>query len=161
MTGAPVIPRFAGPGRRLAAFGIDVLLVYLVSMIVTLAAMVVGWLPAATSPGAAKAPWQMEAVAYFLSFAVTVALWVRFGGTPGKRLMECRIVDARTLKPVSPGQAVVRCLGYMISALPLGLGFLWIAWDRRKQGFHDKLAGTVVLHDDTVPSLDVLQREVL
>jgi uncharacterized RDD family membrane protein YckC len=42
----------------------------------------------------------------------------------------------------------VRYLGYFVSALPLGLGFFWVAWDKRKQGFHDKLAKTVVIHED-------------
>ena len=29
----------------------------------------------------------------------------------------------------------------------LGLGFLWVGWDKRKQGFHDKLANTVVIRN--------------
>jgi len=27
------------------------------------------------------------------------------------------------------------------------LGLVWVAFDRRKQGWHDKLAGTVVIRD--------------
>ena len=42
------------------------------------------------------------------------------------------------------GVAVVRALGLLLSIVPLGLGFLWIAWDEHKQGWHDKIAGTVV-----------------
>ncbi len=38
-----------------------------------------------------------------------------------------------------------RYLGYFASTIPLCLGFLWIAFDKRKQGWHDKLAGTVVI----------------
>ena len=41
--------------------------------------------------------------------------------------------------------AFLRWIGYMLSSLPLNLGFLWVAFDARKQGFHDKLAGTVVI----------------
>ncbi|RYY81863.1 MAG: RDD family protein, partial [Comamonadaceae bacterium] len=36
-------------------------------------------------------------------------------------------------------------LAYFVSAIPLCIGFLWVAWDPRKQGWHDKLAGTVVV----------------
>jgi len=47
--------------------------------------------------------------------------------------------------PPSLGQAIGRYLAYFVSALVLGLGFIWIAFDTRKQGWHDKLAGTVVV----------------
>jgi uncharacterized RDD family membrane protein YckC len=42
------------------------------------------------------------------------------------------------------GVAVIRALGLLLSIVPLGLGFLWIAWDEQKQGWHDKIAGTMV-----------------
>lgn len=46
--------------------------------------------------------------------------------------------------PVTPGVAVVRALGLLLAIVPLGLGFLWIAWDKDRQGWHDKIAGTTV-----------------
>ena len=60
-------------------------------------------------------------------------------------LFKSVIVDANTLSAPSTSQNIIRYLGYFISFLPLGLGFLWIAFDKRKQGWHDKLAGTVVI----------------
>lgn len=74
-----------------------------------------------------------------------VALWIRFASTPGKMAFKGKIVDADTFEPVSNGRLVLRYIGYFVSVLPLGLGFLWVAWDKRKQGFHDKIAGTVVI----------------
>jgi uncharacterized RDD family membrane protein YckC len=59
-----------------------------------------------------------------------------------------KIIDAKTGKPPSTGSLVARYFGYIVSAMPLMLGFVWIAVDRRKQGFHDKIAGTVVVYDD-------------
>ena len=82
---------------------------------------------------------------YVLPVMLIVFCWRRFAGTPGKLLMRCQVVDATTGRRVGLWQALVRCMAYLISMLPLGLGFLWIAWDRRKQGFHDKLAGTLVI----------------
>ncbi|HAG92928.1 MAG: RDD family protein [Pseudomonadales bacterium] len=82
-----------------------------------------------------------------LPFILVVALWVRFASTPGKMAFKGKIVDANTFEEVSGGRLVVRYLGYFVSILPLGLGLFWIAWDKRKQGFHDKLAGTVVIID--------------
>ena len=58
------------------------------------------------------------------------------------------IVDARTGKAPSKGQLIGRYFAYYLSLLPLGLGFLWIAWDQRKQGWHDKIAGTVVIRPE-------------
>ncbi|MHB1512211.1 MAG: RDD family protein [Acidiferrobacter sp.] len=76
----------------------------------------------------------------------SVVFWVKFLGTPGKLLLSCHLVDAHTLGPLSVNQALLRNLGYLVSYATLGLGFLWIAWDARKQGFHDKIAGSVVLY---------------
>ncbi|HUW97927.1 MAG TPA: RDD family protein [Acidiferrobacter sp.] len=76
----------------------------------------------------------------------SVVFWVRYLGTPGKLLWHCHVVDAHTLGPLTVSQSLLRNLGYLVSWGTLGLGFLWIAWDKRKQGFHDKIAGSVVLH---------------
>ena len=83
-----------------------------------------------------------------LPAVATIAFWVFVGATPGKILFECRVVDARTGRPPGWARATVRYLCYFVSLVPLGLGFLWIAWDKRKQGWHDKLAGTLVVVED-------------
>lgn len=80
-----------------------------------------------------------------LPLTLLVGLWSWLGATPGKLLMGCRVVNAADGKPVSMRQATLRAFGYLASLLPFYLGFLWIAWDRRKQGFHDKIAHTVVI----------------
>jgi len=76
---------------------------------------------------------------------IFVLFWVYKNATPGKMLFKAVIVDAKTLRAPSASQNIIRYLGYYISLFPLGLGFLWIAFDKRKQGWHDKLAGTVVI----------------
>jgi uncharacterized RDD family membrane protein YckC len=60
-------------------------------------------------------------------------------------LVSARVVDAKTGNSLSVGQSIGRYLAYFVSTIPLCLGFLWIAFDPRKQGWHDKLAGTVVV----------------
>jgi len=85
-----------------------------------------------------------------IALAVGVAIvsfWRYFGATPGKLAVGVKIVDARTGGAPPTGRLVVRLLCYLVSALPLYLGFLWIALDRRKQGWHDKIAGTVVVQE--------------
>ncbi|MBC8739828.1 RDD family protein [Paraburkholderia sp. UCT31] len=77
---------------------------------------------------------------------MTGVMWAIWSTSPGKRALGIRIVDAYDGSPMTREQAVLRTLGYVVSALPFGLGFLWVAFDTRKQGWHDKLAGTVVIH---------------
>ncbi len=60
-------------------------------------------------------------------------------------LISAKIVDARTYGPPSAGQLVGRYFAYIPAMLFLMLGIIWVAFDKRKQGWHDKLAGTVVI----------------
>ena len=80
-----------------------------------------------------------------------ILFWIYKAATPGKMAVGLRIVDARTGKHPSTGQLIGRYFAYYVSLLPLGLGYFWILWDPKKQGFHDKLAGTVVLRRQRTP----------
>ena len=82
--------------------------------------------------------------------AFVLGFWFLLSTTPGKLVINAYIVDAKTLGKPRPWQLVVRYLGYYLSILTLMLGFLWVAFDRRKQGLHDKLAGTVVIRGKPV-----------
>ena len=84
-------------------------------------------------------------ISWGLPTLAIVLFWVYKSASPGKMFFSARIVDAETGRDPSARQCVVRYLGYFVSAVPLGLGFLWIVFDHRKQGWHDKLAGTVVI----------------
>lgn len=76
---------------------------------------------------------------------VFVLFWIFKSATPGKMLFKIFIVDSRTLGKAKAHQNIIRYLGYFLSLIPFGLGFLWIAIDHRKQGWHDKIANTVVI----------------
>jgi uncharacterized RDD family membrane protein YckC len=89
-------------------------------------------------PADALISWGLPAIAVIL-------FWLKKQATPGKMIVSARVVDAVTGQTMSTGQSIGRYLGYFVSALPLGLGLLWVAWDPKKQGWHDKLAGTVVV----------------
>ncbi|MFA7387979.1 MAG: RDD family protein, partial [Thiohalobacteraceae bacterium] len=81
------------------------------------------------------APAGIAAWLGWLSIPVLVWLfWWAYQGTPGKLLMGCRIVDARSSAPARPVQLLMRLFGYLLSLAPAGLGFLWILWDGRRQG---------------------------
>lgn len=82
---------------------------------------------------------------WIIPTVAVILFWRNKQATLGKMAMRAKIVDADTGGVPSTRQDIIRHLGYLVSLLPLGLGYLWIALDSRKQGFHDKLAGTVVV----------------
>ena len=91
-------------------------------------------------------------VTYVFPAVVVVAFWRYYSATPGKMAIRAVIVDARTGQRPSIGQLTGRYLAYYPSFLVFGLGLLWVAWDARKQGWHDKLAKTVVVRKNTTDS---------
>jgi len=65
--------------------------------------------------------------------------WKYRSATPVQDAGSAKIVDARTGGRPSFGQFLIRFFAYLVSTVPLGLGFVWIAFDPRKQRWHDKL----------------------
>ena len=68
----------------------------------------------------------------------------KFSWTIGKRILGLRVISAEKRK-ISWGQSILRELMFNIGFNVLGLGSLWIAFDKKKQGWHDKIAGTYVI----------------
>ena len=81
-----------------------------------------------------------------LAVIILLVLWCKKQASIGKMAISAKIVDARTGGVPTKGQLIGRYFAYTLSALPLGLGFLFIAFDSKKQGWHDKLAGTAVIY---------------
>jgi uncharacterized RDD family membrane protein YckC len=79
------------------------------------------------------------------AFALNMAYFTFFigtrGQTPGKMVCGLKVVRLDGT-PVGFAQAALRTLGYYLNHFTLCLGFLWVAFDSRKQGLHDKIAGT-------------------
>jgi uncharacterized RDD family membrane protein YckC len=80
-----------------------------------------------------------------LPAVIIILFWMARQATPGKMLFGARIVDASSGLPLRFGQACMRYLGYYISTLFMCMGFIWVGFDPRKQGWHDKLAHSVVV----------------
>lgn len=107
-----------------------------------LRAMSVGELVSQTD--VVSGPWGFLIRWVFPPIAI-ILFWIYRQATPGKMLFAARVVDADTGNNLTVGQSIGRYFAYFVSSLPLCLGFLWVAFDARKQGWHDKLAGTVVI----------------
>jgi len=85
----------------------------------------------------------------FPSFVVII-FWIISSATPGKMVLKLKIVSAETFGPVKKHNLLLRYMAYLISAAPLCLGYLWIAFDKKKQGWHDKIANTVVIYTGNI-----------
>ena len=81
-------------------------------------------------------------------FAAGVHYWRR-GTSLGKSLLGLQVRNATTFAPVGFWTMAIReTVGKWLSGLLFGLGWFWILIDKRNQGFHDKLMGTVVIQVD-------------
>jgi uncharacterized RDD family membrane protein YckC len=133
------LPDYAGFGPRALAFLLDAVIV----TVVVVPVMVLGF-------GVQEMPTEnsWELLVLLAVAAAAIGFWRAFGATPGKIALGLKIVDARTGQAPGFGQFILRFLCYFVSAFPLYLGFVWAAFDRRKQGWHDKIARTIVIHSE-------------
>ncbi|MGG1660601.1 RDD family protein [Brevibacillus sp. NRS-1366] len=72
--------------------------------------------------------------------------WVK-GQTLGKVITGIRVISARQARAnLSAGQVILReVIGKMLASLPFGLGYMWVGWNHKKQGWHDLIAKTYVV----------------
>lgn len=131
----------AGFWRRFCAVMLDVLLFFVfitIPVSLTMGSVML-------STGSEQLNWVNVTFGYILPFLLTLWFWQKFLGTPGKMLMGIQIVDFNTGRRASVMKSTVRYVAYLVSMIPLGLGFLWVAFDKNKRGFHDHLSGTAVI----------------
>ncbi len=129
---------YGGAGERLLAYIIDGLLVFVANIVLA----IVGVLMIIVMP--------VVGLLFFLAlFVVDIAyfpyFWKTRGQTPGMRQFQLYVVRDRDGGPITSGQAVLRLIGYWIDGVVFYLGFIWILIDSRKRGWHDLIAGTVVI----------------
>ncbi|MBI4322574.1 MAG: RDD family protein [Chloroflexi bacterium] len=80
-----------------------------------------------------------------ISSAYYIIRTVRKGATYGKLMLKYQVVDSARRR-IGYKRACLRYLvGYFVSGVPFGLGFLWIVRDARKRAWHDIIAGTYVM----------------
>jgi|SRR5215213_6727166 len=133
----PSGPR-AGFWQRFAALILDGLVLAVPSIIVVVA---VG------SGGLANLITTLIGIAYYVYFEGGPT-----GQTLGKKALGIRVYDFRGGGgPIGYGRAFVRYLVRIVSSIPLFLGYFWMLWDKEKQTWQDKAAGSVVVPTDAYP----------
>jgi uncharacterized RDD family membrane protein YckC len=139
----PGVQSFAGFWKRLAASLIDVFINLLIGIIV---GGTVGFLMGASG-------YEMEAIEALANVAGYLASWIYFAAfessegqaTPGKKALGIKVTDLNG-KRISFGRASGRFFAKYLSAALLCIGFVMIAFTKRKQGLHDMIAGCLVVN---------------
>ncbi len=138
-----------GFGRRFLAYFLDGIILNLVTLCVIFGVILGGGAIAGQNKDAASAITILaQCLGFLIGVAYFVGFWATTGQTLGKMAMGIKVISTDG-SPVSRGKAFLRYLGYIVSGLVLSLGFIWAAFDEKRQGWHDKIAGTYVVPKDT------------
>lgn len=149
------IYKYAGFWRRLVAYTIDGTIIFF-TFIVLFTIVSLAFFSGAIS-GSSRAwvadladPTRFSSIIIFIwifCISINIAYFTYFHGTtgrtPGKMLLGLQVLSVDGT-PISFGIAFLRSIGYFVSSI-FYLGFIWAAFDKRKQGWHDKIADTVVI----------------
>ncbi len=138
-------PDPSGFGLRLLAFGIDLaVLTAAGAVIFSLPGLKPVWIPGLVVP---RFDTYSDIIGVGILWTYNVIMVKRYRATLGKMVFGLSVVDIDG-QPLDWLTVINReVVGKLISTLTLGLGFFWIAWDAQKQGFHDKIAGTLVIKE--------------
>jgi uncharacterized RDD family membrane protein YckC len=137
--------------RRLVAQITDTLLFWIVTLLVLLPFYIFSDLTVlkvlVSMVGVIEHPLYDEKISYIgfsYSFLIII-FWIKYSTTPGKRLLRMKIVDFKTQGIPTKKQFIFRSFGYLVSTIPLCMGFVWILFDKNNRAWHDHLSGTQVV----------------
>ena len=141
---------YGGFWIRLVAYIIDVIIIAIpVIILAVILGVIIGVASSNSSSSTTNAAATgLSSLIQLISLVISIGYFVYFWGqgqTIGMRVFHLRVADATTGQPIGYGRAALRYLGYIVSGLVCYIGFIWAAFDARKQGWHDKIASTVVL----------------
>lgn len=140
------------PGWHYAGFWVRFLAIIIDGILlgVITAALTPVWGPQVTVTGTgAAADFEVNATANALGTLVGLVYFVGFwawrGQTVGMMPFNMQVVGVADGKKIDVVRGLLRYVGFIIAAIPLLIGLIWAAFDSRKQGWHDKIASTVVI----------------
>ncbi len=144
----------AGFWRRLPAFLIDIILLQILKEIILSPLKSNLGIDETSFASIEEIIQDFESFIIYGLFSMTVYIIISgfyftlfYGSTGqsiGKKIMGLKVIPAAG-GAMTYKKAFVRYIGYLISEIPLFLGFIWIAFDKEKQGWHDKIAKTYVV----------------
>ena len=140
---------FAPHGARLVSYVIDVFIASVVLMVLIIAGLAMAGPRAVSNTTVEFANPGIFFLVIILGLVISLGyfpfFWARGGQTPGMRPFGLHVVGDRDGGPVTTGMALMRLLGYWINSIVFYVGFAWVLVDSRRRGWHDIIAGTVVI----------------
>ena len=135
--------RYAGFWVRVVAFILDAIVLGVITA--ALAPLIGGGSVVTIEDGTYSVNYAANAVGLLVDLVYFVGFWTWRGQSPGMIPFNMQVVLAADGSRIDFVRALLRYVGLIISFVVLLLGVIWVAFDRRKQGWHDKIAGTVVV----------------
>ena len=141
---------YADHGKRLVAYILDVIIIGIVTAVVAIVfAIVAGlFLAGGANALAGISIAALVIIVFVISLGYFPYFWVKSGQTPGLRAMGLKVVMDKDGASLTWGPAILRLFGYWVDGLVFYLGFIWILIDSRRRGWHDLIAGTIVIQRD-------------
>jgi uncharacterized RDD family membrane protein YckC len=163
--------RYVGFWRRMMAFFIDKIVLFATSLFILFVgvlALSIGFLshysdivPERVAEATISFVFIYLLMTVFISMLYFTYFHGTIGQTFGKMIFGIRVIQS-TGEKMTLGIGFLRWAGYSISTIVFCLGFVWIAFDGKKQGWHDKIAGTVVIRvKNAVDGLSSSRKEVM
>jgi len=146
---------FARHGSRFVAYILDCILIYVILVVPVLALIAIASVfdfDGASLQGPFSTPaWSISMTVFVVLWLVVVLgyfpfFWARSGQTPGMRPFGLWVVRDQDGGPLQTRTAILRLIGLYVASAVFYLGFIWIFIDKRRRGWHDLIAGTVVVH---------------
>lgn len=134
--------KYAGFWVRVGASLIDVVIFMIIALPVTI--MIYGYDSVLFNDVIFLGYWDVV-INWIIPAAATVLFWIYKSATPGKMIFSLKVVDAQTGGNLTIKQSIGRYFAYIPAMVIFMLGIFWVMWDKKKQGWHDKLAQTVVI----------------
>lgn len=126
---------YAGRLHRFAAFVIDVVIISVIIVVLGAIGVIDLGNPSATDQ-------VIEAV---ITLGYYILLTAAFGATLGKMALGMKVVDESGQKAGVLKVLIRETIGKIVSAIVIFLGYIWILFDDKRQGWHDKIGGTFVV----------------
>ena len=131
-------PKIAGLARRLAAVCYDCILIGALLMVITGIFVSLNHNEIVGGPA-------LQSVLFLATFTFYTFFWRRGGQTLGMRSWRIKLISL-TGQPVSLNQCLLRFMVALLSWGFLGLGWIWMLFDKQKRTWHDRVSETQLIH---------------